>query len=318
MLDRGKLPHLITVTLFVVFIVLGLACATTPSAQIVLSENYRGYLQQPAGNQRVIDSVGVGGSRSFVCRDTQHSITASQTLGATYQLGGEYALRGSTAAQSNVAPSERHRDEPVLDQLLNEAKSQYPTENVTIKNARTSRHIPTNARQEEYTEYARRSDGSSYPVTRTRLVWDCYLYYAANVITTEPMPQPVTHAENFTAPGATRADIYRRTINWIDDNTQSRRITVEAEDIDRGRIRGTITCAARADQTYIVISSFTIDVYDARVEIRFSDTAVRRTDPSLQSIGNPEPIFLQSIADAALVEIVDFSTTLRSSVLSRL
>ena len=47
--------------------------------------------------------------------------------------------------------------------------------------------------------------------------------------------------------------------------------------------------------------------------MRFTDTILQRTDP----VGNPEPIFLQSIADAAQEELVDFATSLRSFILAR-
>jgi len=314
MMDKRNLPHIITAASFVVFIVLGLACATTPRVDVELGAEYQKYLLSPTGNERVIDSTGgVRGSSSFVCRDGQHAVTPAQRLGIAYQLGGNLTTRNNAAAaETEAPPSERHRHEPIFDQLLAEAKRQYPSEVVEIRNARTGGHIPTNARQEEYSESVRRSDGTYTSVTRTRMVWDCFLYYTADIITTEPMPDPVTHSENFTMPGATRADIYRRAINWIEDNAQRRRITVASQDIDRGRIRGTITISARADQTYSVTSTYTIDVYDARVEIRFEDTVLRR-----QSGGGTERIFLQSIADAAQAEIVDFSTTLRSYILSR-
>jgi hypothetical protein len=51
--------------------------------------------------------------------------------------------------------------------------------------------------------------------------------------------------------------------------------------------------------------------------MRFTDTILQRTDPDRQSVGNPEPIFLQSIADAAQEELVDFATSLRSFILAR-
>jgi len=307
--------HSVAVGTFVAFIVLGLACATTPTAQIELGENYRKYLQPPSGNERAIDSVGLRGTTSFECRDSSHKVTPLQQLGATYQLGGQ--LTTKSKAEEATAPSERHRHESVLEQLLNQVKKQYPNETVDMRSARTGGHVPTNPRAEEYQDLVKNSDGSYNSVTRLRTVWDCFPYYVASVITTEPMPQPVTHSENFTKPGVTRNDIYRWTRNWIDDNTQRRRISVESESFDRGRIQGKVTCATRTDQTYIVTSNYTIDVYDAKVEMRFTDTLLQRTDPAQQRVGNPEPIFLQSIADAAKTELVDFSTTLRSYIQSR-
>jgi hypothetical protein len=316
MMNKKNLPHIITVVSFVVFIVLGLACATTPTAQIELGENYRKYLLQPSGNERAFDVVMVRGNTSFVCYDQRHAVTPAQALGATYQLGGELTTK-SKAAETKAPPSERHRHEPIFDRLLNEAKRQYPNETVDIRNAKTSGHYPTNTRYETYTESVKNSDGSYSSVERTRTIWDCFPVYSASIITTQPMPQPVTHSEDFKMPGATRADINRRALNWLEDNTQRRRIKIESQDFDRGRIKGTVTCVARADNTYIVTSNYTIDVYDARVEMRFTDTMLQRTDPAQQRTGNPEPIFLQSIADAAKAELVDFATSLRSYIISR-
>jgi hypothetical protein len=315
MMNKKNLPHIITVVSFVVFIVLGLACATTPKAQIELSANYQKYLQQPSGNERAFDEVGVEGRTSFVCRDGSHNITPQQQLGATYEIGGQITTKNKAAEAS--APSERHRHEPALDQLLNEAKRQYPNETIDIRSAKTVRHIPTNPRQEKYTDSVKNSDGSYTSVERTRTVWDCFPYYVASVITTEPWPQPVTYSENFTKPGSTRADIYRWAINWLEDNKTKRKIVVESEDLARGRIKGTVTCDARTDQTYIVTSGFIIDVYDARVEIKFDEAILRRTDAQQEVVGDPERIFLQSIADAAQAEITDFATTLKSVILSR-
>jgi len=276
-------------------------------------------LQPPSGNERIIDSVEFRGSTSFVCRDSSHNITPAQQLGASYQLGGQTTTTRSRAAEATAPAAERHRHEPILDQLLNQAKSIYPNEAVpvNIRNAGTARHFSTNRRTEEYNESVRNRDGSFSTVIRTRFVWDCFPVYRANVVTTEPMPQPVTHSENFTMPGLTRNDIYRRARNWLEDNTQRRGITIQSENFDRGRITGTVRCFARTDRTYIVTSNYTIDVYDARAEMRFTDTILQRTDPAGQFIGNPERIFLQSIADAAKEELIDFATSLRSFIIAQ-
>jgi len=324
-MKKKWVPRVMAVGVFVGFIVLGQACATTPTPtkSVELSANYRVFLQQPIGNERIIDTISVRGNTSFVCRDGQHSITPAQRLGAPYQVRIEQpqqeqsrfmAILAPTPQQAATRRSDRHDHEPILDQLLNEARRHYPGEVVSIKNARTGRHIPTNHRWEEFHE---RNPNTGATVLRTRSVWDCFPDYFADVITTEPMPQPVTHSENFTMPGMTRNDIYRRAQNWLEDNTQNRRITITSADFDRGRIAGRVTSAARTGQTYLVTSDYTIDVYDARVEMRFTNTILRRTDASLRNTGNPEPIFLQSIADATRAELVDFATSLRSSIVSR-
>ena len=307
------------ITLLFMVIGLALACVTIPTQSVELSAKYQEFLNHPVRNERIIDTVWVRGNTSFICRDTQHSITPSQRLGTSYQVSVGEAPSGFMGMLSYTGPqrsSDRHDQEPILDQLLNEAKRQYPSEVVNIRNARTGRHNPTNPRQEEYTEMVRQGSGN-IPVTRVRTVWNCFPVYFADVITTEPMPRPVTHSEEFRKQGATRNDIYRLARNWLDDNTQRRRIRIDSENFDRGRIIGTVTSAARTDQTYFITSTFTIDVYDARVEIRFADTILQRTDASLRRAGIPEPIFLQSIADATQAELVDFSTSLRSYILAR-
>jgi hypothetical protein len=317
-MNKKWLPHIIAVGASVVFIVLGLASATTPTSQITLGADYQKYLRPPSGNERAIDSVGLQGRTSFVCRDPSHGITTSQVLGASYQIGGQLTSKSKAdEAAAGPAPTERHRHETILDQLQSAGERLYPSETVDIRNARTTGHAPTNPRQEEYQDTVRNSDGSSSTVTRTRTVWDCYPYYSASVITTEPMPAPVSHSENFQMPGLTRNDIYRRGYNWLEDNKTSRRIGNLDGNFDRGRITGTVTFATRADHTYRITSNFTIDVYDARTEVKFDEAILQRTDPSQQSAGGSERIFLQSIADAAKAEIVDFSTSLRSYIISR-
>jgi hypothetical protein len=302
MMNKKNLPHIITVTSFVVFIALGLACASTPMVSKELGEKYRKMTQQPVGNERIVDWVSVNGSPIGYYDDGKDT-HSPQKMGATMQVPESEA-------------SKKHPHESILDQLLNEAKRRYPSEKVDIRNATSvRRHI--NPRQQQGIQNTVNNDGTVTRRTTTETVYDHYILYTADVITTEPMPQPVTYSEKFTKPGASRDDIYRRISNWIDDNTQRRRIRKGPENFDRGRITGTVTCVARSDNPYIITSEYTIDVYDAGVEIKFENTFLRRTDPELQRVGDPEPIFLQSIADAALAELVEFSTTLRSHILSR-
>jgi len=306
--EQKNLPHISTVVSFVVLIVLGLACASAPTLSVELAKEYQRYLLPPSGNERVIDSVGVRGSTSFVCRDGQHQITPAQVLGATYQVRDPNAPKQGLDAilvGHEQQDDDRHKHEPIFGHLLNEAKKQYSSVTVDIRNAKTSSHIPTNARQEEYVENVPNSAGQMQIVRRTRTMWDCFPYYTAEVITTEPMPRPVTHSENFTKPGSTRDDIYRRAINWLEENKQSRSITIPTQNMARGRLQGTVTVSAIADQTYLIVSTYTIDVYDARVEMRFENTKLQ----------TGEEILLQSIANAAQAALIEFSTTLRSAIL---
>jgi hypothetical protein len=296
--------HFVTAAAFVVFVVLGVASTTFSPATIELNDYYRKMLQSPAGNERVFDSVKIEGTATFNTINSPYTITQNQRLSVT---------------KSVPQGTQRHPDEAILDRLLNEAKRQYPREELDIRNAKTDGYTVKSTGTENYQE-AVNVNGTTQYVTKTRNVYTCVLIYVADVITTQPMPGPVAHSENFTMPGLTRADIYRRASNWIDDNKTRRRIILESSNFDVGRLRGTISCAAIADQTYRVISTFTIDIYDARAEIRFFDTVIQRADrndPTMKTFLAPEQVFLQSIADAALAEIVDFSTTLRSYIVSQ-
>jgi len=297
--------HIVSIVAICIFVFMGFgSMATTP---INMSDKYQSMVQQQTGNERIIDTVTVNGISSK-CYEGNHSVP-SQRMGGSYNV-------------SEKRGAERHRHEVIIDQLLSEAQRRYPSETISIRNASIGGNRHANARSEQYTERVASGTNSAgkttyREVTRTKPVWDCYLFYTAYVITRQPMPAPVTHSENFTKPGSTRNDIYRWTRNWLDDNTQRRRIRILSEDMGRGRITGTVTCAAITDQTYIVTSNFIIDVYDARVEFKFSDTILQRTDPSQQRVGSSEQIFLQSIADAAQAELIDFSTSLRSYIQSR-
>ena len=300
-MNYERVSHIITAVTLIIFGVLGLASASTPTVKVNLSERYTSMVARPTGNERIIDTVSVNGNSSE-CRDQQHVVTPNA-------LGTSYNEREDSAR--------RHRDEPILAQLLNAANNLYPNENISIKNARIGGNRHINIRYETLTQNYRDNNDQWRSRQIQRPVWDCYLFYVADVVTDEPMPQPVTHSENFQMPGLTRNDIYRSTRNWLEDNTQRRGITVQSENFDRGRITGTVRCFARTDRTYIVTSNYTIDVFDARVEMRFEDTILQRADASGQYAGNPERIFLQSIADAAKEELVGFATSIRSFILSR-
>lgn len=148
---------------------------------------------------------------------------------------------------------ERHRQEPILDQLLNQATGRYQNETVAIKNARIVRNNHPN------------------------------ISYSAEIITTEPMPQPVTHSADISLAGVTRADLYRRIDNWFDDRRYNERreagILYHRRDFDVGRIRGFyIFSIPHSGRNYTIVSSFTIDVHDARAQISFPDTMLIRPE----------------------------------------
>lgn len=302
---------------FVILILFSSTCASTPMETIEINERYRGMLSTTVGTERGIDTVSVRGSTSFVCRDPQHNVTPQQILGTSYQVSVGEPQSGFLSAIFSTPVSQRsadrHDHEPIIDQLLNEARRQYPRENVNIRNARTGGHIPSNPRREEYQESIRNNDGSYSNVTRTRMVWDCFPNYVADVVVTQPMPQAVTHSLDISASGVSREDIFRRAHNWLTDTQRIQIPTAEAANmLALGRIQASHTFRVTLDHTYIIVSDFTIDVHDSRAVINFSRARMQTARPLT---GND--IFLQSIANAAQAELVSFSNTLRAHITTR-
>ena len=301
--------HIIAITAFAVLIVLGLACASAPQVTVELNQKYLGMTQSPAPGERIIQKgISVNGSSS-ACRDTQHSVSV-QRMGSSYQI------------RESDAPS-KHRHEPILDQLSAIAKNNFPNSlvnNVNIRNASIGGNRHVNPRQEEYKDTERRTNSSGQyvyvEVTKVRTVWDCYLFYTADVVTNEPMPETVTYSVDLDLAGVTRADMYRRADNYFDDRrfneANSLGIRITRTDFDVGRIRGEYYFSIPTMGSYRIVSAFTIDVHDSRAELRFTDTFMQR------SIGSSsEPIFLQSVATAASAELLNFSNSLRSYISTR-
>jgi len=302
--------HVIALGAFVVFIVLGLACASTPRKTIEVSESYRGFTSAPVGTERIIGRVQVQGKTSFVSQESQPSVTPAQRLGAPYEVSLEEPTQktGLAAMFATVERDRnRHDHEPIFDQLQSEAKRQFPSEVVSIRNAKTAGFNPTNARQETYSESVKGSDGKYYSVQRTRTIWDVFPVYTADIITTQPMPPPVIYSEHFTVAKSTRADIFRLARRWIRDNSSSKYIiVVNSEDINIGELMGTVTYTARADDDYQITSKFTFDIMDAGVDMKFDST----------KLTNGRDIFLKSIADSAQKELVNFSTSIKSYIIT--
>jgi len=211
------------------------------------------------------------------------SVRTSETIsGQTVsppRMGAPYRV-------SEDRSSERHRHELILDRLAEDAKSRFPNVTVNIRNARI--------------------ESNNHP----------NIFYIASVVTTQAMPETVTYNANLAVAGVTRADLYRRVDNYFDDRrfneANSLGVRISRRDFDVGRIRGEYFYAIPSMGSYIIISEFAIDVHDARAEIRFTDTKMQRARDS-----SVEPIFLQSIAEAARAELVNFSNNLRSYINTR-
>ena len=200
----------------------------------------------------------------------------------------------------------RHKDEPILDQFLNEAKRRYPNDTVTIRSATLVRYVHLNPKQRQVTEHP-----SGRIITYTS--YDCHPYYTADVAIAEPMPQLITYTNNITLEGQSRNDLYRRVNREFEDFRQpSARIEVQTADFDLGRIRGRYIFTEKTVQTYIITAPFTVDVLDGSAQIRFENPSLQRSSGSRE-----EPIFLQSTADLVRSELVTFANNLISKITSR-
>ena len=218
----------------------------------------------------------------------------------------------------------QHPSEPILEQHRNIAQRRFQNEQIALRNA--------------------------------RLVCRGFNMSVSDVVTTEPMPSPVSHSEIIDVAGegaigtitasdgsvlgqisiahVTRGDLYRRAHNWLTD--EARNVTIQTADLGLGRISGRYFFTVTRGDIYLISSTFTIDVHDARAQIRFENTILQRPIGSVLPIrvGNAvvqrdsilfegrrfvrdgEAIFLQSIADLAHAELVIFTNTLISRITS--
>jgi hypothetical protein len=217
---------------------------------------------------------------------------------------------GNTYSTLGENVKERHRDEPILDSLFNVAKEEYPDDEVDIRNA-----------------------GSAYKyISFFGLGGGCQLTYYADVVTTEPMPEPVKYTAEISLDGVTRDDTFRKIHNWFDDRKYSedkKDKGVRMEDltgIQVGRIKGDFIFYT-PNQRYMVIAPFTVDVLDAKTTISFANnsnnpitmvkTYFKDEGKSIKDKGGTikgEPIFLQSIANLLKAELIRFSEELKAGV----
>ena len=278
------------ITLVFVAVLLN-SCTMVP---VVIDPKYRGMIMSPTGSERVIDQVTLSSDKVVEREgsDGYPSTPSNVLLGMPYR-----------AFESKKGP-ERHRDEAVLDKLRNSAKEKYPNEAVDIRRA-----IMAYKKDNQWT---RRSDGGY-----TRYYAQFSAYYVADVVIAESIPEPVTHSLELSLADVSRADLYRRIANWLDDKKYIEDGTVAgvrletdlASGVDLGRIKGDYVFFISLDHNYIITSSFTIDVHDEKAEISFKNTYMQ-----MNRRGDEEPIILQSVANAAKAEIVSFSEKLKNSV----
>ena len=284
--EKSSKLHFVSVSAFVIFIVLGLACASTPTIPMELNERYMLMPQQPTGSERIIASIRIIDEESLLkCRtDQERHPGIGKRLGAPYQ-----AFEGT----------ERHRHERILDLLLNEARILLPNETIDIRNAIIAGYVDRNPRPIELSS----SDGRKWTETE----YDCRPVFTADIVTTEPAPQPITYANNISREGQSRFDLYGRLHReLINFRHTSARVEIKSQNSDLGSITGVYFFTVNTGQEYLIIAPFQIYVFDGSAEILFKDVGMEN-----------KPIFLQSIANLAHAEITNFANNLVSSITPR-
>ena len=289
--------HFLAVTGLI--IVLGLCNVAPVTAQlgrrvtIDLADRYRAMPHPPTGNERIIDRVSDIRVWQSSCHIGQHNETPRR-------MGTPYQSRNA----------ERHRDEVLMDRLLDEARRRYPGVEITIRNVMFTGVISQNHRIEQFIE---NTSSGSRTVREAR--WTCSNVWSADVVTTEPMPAPITLSIDINIVGRTRNDLYRRADNWLDDrlfNDQLQRagVRIQRRDFDVGRIRGEYIFFT--GQNFRITSIFTIDVHDERAVVSFQNPTLLRPGSNRE-----EPIFLQSTANSVRTELEVFTEGVRNHMSTR-
>ena len=294
------------------------SCATVLQ-RVQINPEFQSMLQPQGSNERVIARVDVSGSTRNCTGEDQHPSSIPMGRDITGLPG--------------LVPRGGHPDEDILDRLLILAQRQFPGEHVAIRNAtRGVRHVIGEV-----------DTRNVLPIHRMI----CQYHFFADVVITAPMPQPVTHSEHITitegqigniiasdgsvlgqisSAQVTRGDMYRRVHNWLTDANPRGSVEIRAAQFELGRISGRYYFVVRGGggQDYTINSTFTIDIHDASAQIRFENTVLRRSAliyheapvivwvrhaPVLPRIFD-EAIFLQSIADSAHAELVNFTNAL--------
>jgi len=235
--------------------------------EVVLGAKYQKMPTQPFGNERVIDKVTL--AAGIVEFDNPQEVPAVQRMGVTYKDSPE-----------KNGPN-RHRDEPILDDLLGVAYKRFPNETVELRNAAC-----------KYNLLGPKVEMKVVSVSHVKVAYEYLKICYADVITTEPMPAPYEFTENISLEGVSREDLYRRANNWFDDrryeeNKTSVGVQLQKADFDVGRIRGDYVFNVTTGQNYKIISTFTVDFHDSKAQFRLSA-------PRLQRLNTDEEL-LQSI-----------------------
>jgi len=269
---KRNLFSLIGVTLAFAAVLLNSCVMAVP---MVLGAKYMSMISSPRNDERIIGRVSLDGETSDYWRGG---------------CPGEISL--DTLYVDPDRQPNRNPNEVILDQLQSKAQGLYQDEEVEIRNA-----------IKNYKFIKRNGSGDNIHYT-------CQEIYTANIVNAKPMPDPVTYSVELSLADVSRADLYRRIDNWLDDKKFAEEsddavgIRIERADFDVGRIRGDyVFYVSLAHGNYRITSAFTIDVHDEKAEMSFTNTRLIEG-----------AIFLQSIANAAQSELVRFCDNLRTSV----
>jgi hypothetical protein len=214
----------------------------------------------------------------------------------------------------------------VLSKLLNIAQAKYNgISEVSFKNAGGGKRI-----QKSF-EYLWVYDGE------VELINDLF---HIDVVTSEPMPKPVTYKAIISSDGGgggrilsadgttigtlsmssiTKNDLFSRFRNYLtdtnyrkpSDSVEYQTIIIQIERMDIGRIQGIYTFIVKYGQPYNITTIYSIDVHDTGAQISFYNTELRI---GLYMDVQPQPIFLQGIADLAQEELIRFTDNLISTI----
>jgi hypothetical protein len=213
---------------------------------------------QPTEDERVIGAVLTQvtplGGRLYVGGSTVDNVPSAVAewfippqSPVNKRMGGAYGGAG-----------QRHPDEYVLDELLRMAKAHFPNETIDLRNATVGTH-PLVDRYGE-TIYSK--------------------YYIADVITTEPMPAPITHSRVFSLIGASQADLFQQVNYWLNELISKNTLQVEIQSVasDGSGIRGEYIFEVLygGGNVYEITSSFSIDIYDENVRITLAEPRLQR------------------------------------------
>jgi len=282
MQKKRVMSHFVVAAGSLIFTALLVSCVTM--VPVNLSDRHRGMVASPAGGERIIDRVWIQ-TPNPVARHPQDTPPQEHRLGAPRNVPEDRVHQG-------------HPDAQLLDGLASRAQAMYPNEAITIRNAsRTFQLAGTEPRTEVL----------SGGVTRTIHYNRFNVWVFADIVTTEPAPQPISTISNIPMDGQTAADIFRQAVFHLE---RDRSVHIDVAQEGLRRIMGRYTFPLSPNQ--IITAQLEVIVLDGSAQVRFHDVTLQRSQQA-----RSEPIFLQSIADRAHAELTNFTNTMISAIAVR-